>query len=100
MIGQMMGSPLTITSLMTYGEKVHADTEIVSVTMDNPLFRYTYADAFRRTRQLANALAKLGAKAGDCIGTLAWNDHRHFELYYAVSCSGMILPHYKSPAVS
>jgi acyl-CoA synthetase (AMP-forming)/AMP-acid ligase II len=27
----------------------------------------------------------LGVKAGDRIGTLAWNSHRHFELYYAVS---------------
>ncbi|MCP3909003.1 MAG: long-chain-fatty-acid--CoA ligase [Oceanicoccus sp.] len=90
MIGQMMNSPLTITSLMAFGEKVYANSEIVSVTADNPLFRYTFADAFKRTRQLANALNTLGAKPGDCIGTLAWNDHRHFELYYGVSCSGMI----------
>ena len=90
MTGQMINSPLTITSLMAFGEKIHADTEIVSVTIDNSLFRYTFADAFRRARRLANALARLGAKFGDRIGTLAWNDHRHFELYFAVNCSGMI----------
>lgn len=75
---------------MNYGDKVFADTEIVSVTSDNPRHRYRYADAFKRVRQLANVLDKLGLTINDVIGTLAWNDYRHFELYYAVSCSGMI----------
>ena len=86
----MMNTPLTITSLMNHAERVHGNTEIVSVTSDNPRHRYTFKDAFARTRQLANALASLGAQPGDCIGTLAWNDYRHFEIYYAVSCAGMI----------
>ncbi|MFA7554758.1 MAG: long-chain-fatty-acid--CoA ligase [Spongiibacteraceae bacterium] len=90
MHGLMMDSDLTITSLMTFADKVHADREIVSITVDNPRHRYTYADAFKRVRKLANSLQKLGAKPGDRIGTLAWNDYRHLELYYAVSCSGMI----------
>lgn len=90
MHGLMMDSPLTITSLMKHAEKFHGDTEIVSVTSDNPRHRYTYTDAFKRVRQLANSLERLGAKPGDRIATLAWNDYRHFELYYAVSCSAMV----------
>jgi 3-(methylthio)propionyl---CoA ligase len=90
MNGLMMDLPLTITSLMNFAEKNHADTEIVSVTRDNPRHRYVFADAFKRVRQLANALQDLGVTKGDRIATLAWNDYRHFELYYAVSCSGMI----------
>jgi fatty-acyl-CoA synthase len=86
----MMDSSLTITSLMNYGDKVYANTEIVSVTSDNPRHRYRYADAFKRIRQLANVLEKLGLTANDVVGTLAWNDYRHFELYYGVSCSGMV----------
>ena len=43
---------------------------------------------FRRARQLANVLDVLGASADARIGTLAWNDYRHLELYYAVSCIG------------
>ena len=88
--GQMMNVPLSITSVMEFAEKAHRDTEIVSVAADNPLHRYSYADAFRRTRKLANALSNSGVKQGDCIATLAWNDHRHFELYYAISCSGAV----------
>ena len=39
---------------------------------------------------MANALNALRLKKGDRIATLAWNDYRHFELYYAISCSGQI----------
>lgn len=90
MLGNMMNTQLNTTSIMQFAEKVYADSEIVSFTADNPEHRCTYADAFRRSRKLANALEKLGAKYGDCIATLAWNDYRHFELYYAISCSGMV----------
>ena len=86
----MMTSQLTITAIMRHAEQVNGNSEIVSVTADNPRHRYCYRDAFRRARQLANVLAKLGIKAGDTVGTLAWNDYRHLEIYYAVSCSGAI----------
>lgn len=90
MQGLMMDSQLTVTSIMRFAERSHPNTELVSVTHDDPRHRYTLTDAFKRVRQLANALQNLGASPGDCIGTLAWNDHRHFELYYAISCSGMV----------
>jgi len=86
----MMNMPLNVTSVMNFADKVYGDVEVVSVTADNPRHRYTYKDAFARVRKLANALNKLGAKPEDVIGTLAWNDYRHLELYYAISCSGMI----------
>jgi len=90
MQGLMTQHPLTITSIMRHAEKQHAHREIISVTHDYPVHRYTYADAFRRARPLANALNGLGLSPYDRIGTLAWNDHRHFELYYAISCAGYV----------
>jgi fatty-acyl-CoA synthase len=90
MNGLMMDFPLTITSIMKHAETVHGDSEIVSVTRDNPRHRYTYRDAFRRTRQLANALAAWPLEPGNSVGTLAWNDYRHFEVYYATACSGFV----------
>lgn len=90
MNGLMMDAQLTITSIMRRADKVYGDSEIVSVTADNPRHRYTYKEAFQRARQLANALDKLGLSQGDRIATLAWNDYRHFELYYAISCSGLV----------
>lgn len=86
----MMQSQLTLTGIMNHAKTVFPKQEIVSVTADNPKHRYTFADAFGRSGQLANALQKLGAKPGDRVATLAWNDYRHFELYYASSCSGLV----------
>ncbi len=86
----MMDTPLVLSSIMNFAEKVYGTSEIVSVTADNPLHRYTYSDAFKRVRKLGNALNAMGAKLGDTIGTLAWNDYRHFEMYYALAASGMV----------
>ena len=90
MQGLMMDFPLTITSIMEHAERVHGAQEIVSVTRDNPRHRYTYADSFARVRQLANAMDEWGLSQSDRIATLAWNDYRHFETYYASACSGYV----------
>ncbi|MBT8079806.1 MAG: long-chain-fatty-acid--CoA ligase, partial [Gammaproteobacteria bacterium] len=38
----------------------------------------------------ANALSGLGLQPGERIATLAWNDYRHLEAYYAISGSGYV----------
>ena len=38
-----------------------------------------------------NALARLGMQPGDRVGSLAWNTHRHFEMFYGVSGTGAVL---------
>jgi fatty-acyl-CoA synthase len=91
MLGNMMDMPLLITEIMRFGERNYPHSEIVSVAFDNPRHRCTWSDVFRRSRQLANALRAAGVKPGDRIATLAWNDYRHLELYYAVSCMGAVL---------
>ncbi|MCB1841820.1 MAG: long-chain-fatty-acid--CoA ligase, partial [Halioglobus sp.] len=90
MNGLMMDMPLTITSIVEHASRVSGDTEIVSVTGDNPRHRYTYREAFTRARQLASTMADWGMARGDRVGTLAWNDYRHFETYYAAACSGHV----------
>ena len=90
MQGLMMNRQLTIASLMEHADKNHPEVEIVSVTRDRPRHRQTYAETFRRVRQLANALIDYGIRPGDRIATFAWNDYRHFELYYGVAGMGAI----------
>ncbi len=90
MNGLMLDVPLTITSIMQHAERAHGDQEIVSVTRDNPRHRYSYRDAFKRTRQLANGMASWGLDRGARVATIAWNDYRHFEAYYATACSGFV----------
>ncbi|MBC6606746.1 long-chain-fatty-acid--CoA ligase [Hymenobacter sp. BT188] len=86
----MMNQPLRIAGLLEHAAKWHSDTEIVSRLTEGGIHRYTYHDAHQRSKQLANALKSLGVGMGDRIGTLAWNNHRHFELYYGVSGLGAI----------
>ena len=90
MRGLMMEGPLLIQTMLDHAAQYHADTEIVSRTNEGPIHRYTYAEAERRSRRLANALRRLGVKLGDRVGTLAWNGYRHYELYFGVSGLGAI----------
>ena len=91
MQGLMMDMPLLISGLIQHAERHHGDGEIVSRTADGSIHRYTYRDAAKRSRQLANALKRLGAQPGDRVATLAWNGFRHFEIYYAVAGSGAVI---------
>ena len=90
MQGLMMNTPLLISSIAKHAEAYHPTREVVSVTADNPMHRCTFGDVIRRSRQLANALHNLGLEHGDRIGTIAWNDYRHLELYYGVSGAGFV----------
>jgi fatty-acyl-CoA synthase len=91
MNGQMMQLPLLISSLLVHAERHHGDQEIVSRRVEGDIHRTTYKELAARSRRLANALARLGVRAGDRVATLAWNGYRHMELYYAVSGSGAVL---------
>jgi acyl-CoA synthetase (AMP-forming)/AMP-acid ligase II len=87
----MMQQPLLISSLIEHAIVSHPHAEIVSRQVEGGIFRYTYGQAAARAKQLANALTqKLGIKIGDRIGTLAWNTHRHYELYFGISGIGAI----------
>jgi fatty-acyl-CoA synthase len=82
---------LLISTLIEHANANHRDVEIVSRSVEGPIHRCTYGDIHRRSKQMANALAALGVRAGDCVGTLAWNGYRHMELYFAASGMGAVL---------
>ena len=90
MLGLMSERPLLISAILTHAATFHGNVEIVSRTVEGPIHRYTYRDAERRSKQLANALLRLGIEPGDRVATLAWNTFRHFELYYAISGIGAV----------
>src|SRR5215213_1197856 len=91
MQGLMMDQPLLISGLICHAERHHGATEIVSKTVEGNVHRYTYAEAHRRARKLANALKRLGVRMHDRVATLAWNGFRHYEVYYAVAGSGAVI---------
>ncbi|HEY4999084.1 MAG TPA: 3-(methylthio)propionyl-CoA ligase [Usitatibacter sp.] len=91
MRGLMMGMPLLVSDLIRHADRHHGDTTIVSRRVEGDLHRYTYREAHVRARRAANALRALGLEPGDRVASLAWNGYRHFEVYYAVAGSGMVM---------
>jgi acyl-CoA synthetase (AMP-forming)/AMP-acid ligase II len=90
MRGLMMDWQLTIRALVERAAQLFPHKEIVT-RMPGGLHRYTYGDLVRRLDRLAGALAGLGVRPGDRVGTFAWNTYRHLELYLAVPSSGAVL---------
>ncbi len=91
MLGLMQSQPLLISGILTHAARHHRDAEVVSREADGSISRYTYAEVEHRARQLAVALTGLGVNQSDRVATLAWNGHRHLELYYAVSGMGAVI---------
>lgn len=89
--GLMQTTPLLISGILTYAAQAHGGREIVSKLIDEPIWRYDYAGLARRSAQLAQALKRLGVQSGDRVTSLAWNTHRHLELFYAVPGIGAVL---------
>ncbi|HEY6431543.1 MAG TPA: long-chain-fatty-acid--CoA ligase [Acetobacteraceae bacterium] len=83
MQGLMQQQPLMISSLLRHAARHHGSTEIVSKTTEGTLHRTTWAGLERGACRLARALLALGVQPHDRVGTLAWNGHRHLEIYYA-----------------
>lgn len=88
--GLMQDRPLLIPSLLTHAARFSPTREVVSKG-PNGLSRHGFRDSERRARMWANALRRLGIQPGDRVASLAWNGHRHFELFYAVPGFGAIL---------
>jgi len=91
MLGLMQQRPLLISTLVDYAATWHGTREIVSRDAEGVVHRTTYAEVALRAKRLARALAALGLGEGDRVATLAWNSHRHLELYYGVTSSGRVL---------
>ncbi|WP_010097727.1 long-chain fatty acid--CoA ligase [Ornithinibacillus scapharcae] len=86
----MMQVPLSVGSLLEHAEKFFPKKEIISQTHDI-LHRLNYKEIGQRTRRLMSAMDELGIRNGDRVGTLAWNHHRHLEIYFAAPGMGSVL---------
>ena len=88
----LMQTPaLQIIDILKFAAAAHAKREIVSRLVDEPMWRYDYEGLLARSGQLSNALKRLGVSPGDRVSSLAWNTHRHLELFYAVPGIGAVL---------
>src|SRR5205807_6177616 len=65
--------------------------QVLTLLPTGELQRASFEEISPRIDRLARALARLGVEQGDCVGTFAWNNQRHFELYFAIPCVGAVL---------
>jgi fatty-acyl-CoA synthase len=81
--------PLTLQHLLRRMRTSQAQV----ITLDEPgsLQRASQAQVCERIDRLARALQALGVREDDRVGTFAWNNQRHFELYFAIPCLGAVL---------
>jgi acyl-CoA synthetase (AMP-forming)/AMP-acid ligase II len=90
MLGKMMYQPLLISSLIEHAAQYHGDTAILSKEVNGEMTKSDWLTVSNNSKRLANALQALGLKPSERIATLAWNNRRHLEAWYAISGSGMI----------
>jgi fatty-acyl-CoA synthase len=83
--------PLTLNHIRRRMRSCNLGAEVVTLMADGSVQRATHAELADRIDRLARALDGLGVRPGDRVGTFAWNNQRHFELYFAVPCTGAVL---------
>jgi acyl-CoA synthetase (AMP-forming)/AMP-acid ligase II len=82
--------PLLLSSVLEHGATTHGDVKVIG-RYTNETIDTDYARLESRARQLASALQTLGYGPDRFVGSLAWNTHRHLELFYAVTGIGAAL---------
>jgi fatty-acyl-CoA synthase len=88
--GLMQDYELSLQHVLWRIERLHQKKEVVT-KLEQGVHRMTNGEMVPRINRLAGALKRLGVKPGDRVATLAFNNHRHLELYYAVPCMGAVL---------
>src|SRR6195256_6125084 len=86
----MQDYELSLQHVLWRIERLHQRKEVVT-KQEQGVHRTTNGEMIPRINRLAGALKRLGIKPGDRVATLAWNNYRHLELYYAVPCMGAVL---------
>lgn len=90
MLGSMMRNELLISDLIVHAGRFHGDTQIISRETTGEIHTTDWAGIAAASRQLASALEGVGLRLGDRVATLAWNNHRHLKIWFAVSGAGMV----------
>jgi len=82
--------PLTLQHARRRMRDCHPSAQVATLTEDG-MVRASFGEVSKRVDRLARVLGRLGIEPGDRVGTFAWNNQRHFELYMAVPCVGAVL---------
>jgi fatty-acyl-CoA synthase len=82
--------PLTLQHARRRMRDCHPSAQVATLTPQGTV-RASFGEVSERVDRLARVLERLGIEDGDRVGTFAWNNQRHFELYMAIPCIGAVL---------
>jgi fatty-acyl-CoA synthase len=88
--GLMQEPALTLALVLRRLETVGREVPVASAGPGG-VVHHTWGEIGTRARRVAAALEDLGVPRGGRVATLAWNSHRHLELFYGVPCSDRVL---------
>jgi fatty-acyl-CoA synthase len=84
--------PLTLHHIRRRMSVSSPDASVLTLTKPGTVQSATFAELSARIDRLARVLERrLGVQQGERIATFAWNNQRHFELYFAIPCLGAVL---------
>ncbi len=83
--------PLTLHHILRRLRTSDPQAEVVTLGEGGARTRMSYRESASRIDRLARVLGRLGVQPGDRVATFAWNNQRHFELYFAIPCVGAVL---------
>ncbi len=90
MKGGMMQVPLTVPALLDRAAALFPRKAVITA-VEEGRSRIGWREVRDRAWALAAALPSLGVGEGDRVASLAWNSHRHLELYFGVPAAGSVL---------
>jgi fatty-acyl-CoA synthase len=88
--GLMQEPALNLALVLRRLETIGREVPVASAGPDG-VVRHTWGEIGARARRLAAALDALVVPRRGRVATLAWNSHRHLELFYGVPCSDRVL---------
>ncbi|APE38289.1 hypothetical protein BOX37_13005 [Nocardia mangyaensis] len=91
--GLMMDFPLTVQHVLRRMEGIWGGKKVFTLIDPDTgaCAERDFRDVVARAGRLAHALQRLGVRPGDRVGSLAWNNAQHLEVYLAVMSMGAVL---------
>jgi fatty-acyl-CoA synthase len=83
--------PLTLNHIRQRMRTCNQGAEVVTLNEDGSVQRASHLELTERIDRLARVLDGLGVRQGERVASFAWNNQRHFELYFAAPCVGAVL---------
>ncbi|CAN7749149.1 long-chain fatty acid--CoA ligase [Variovorax sp. LjRoot84] len=88
----MMPVQLSTNLILERAGTYFGDQSVLGRLPDKSTYRRSYAEIYRRARQLAQALRdKAGIARGEAVATMSWNHAWHLECYFGIPAAGAVL---------